>query len=283
MLLALIAVPFMFETVGKGTVKVGYKFGSYTEIIQPGFHFPVNPLVSWTAIDTRQKTEKLDKVELPSRDQLTSTLDVSIQYRAIGGQGHNIINETGSVEDVVNVHMLPKIRSLIRDAGRSVERAENLYTDSEVNRLAAEMTAAMSEFMLTKGIAVEEVLMRNIELPTFVDAAIQKKKERDQRAEEQKAELRRFETEQQQKVAQAEAEKNAASMEAEKIQLLADAEAYRIKIVNDAVANNPAYIQLQSLEALKEMSKDPAAKLIIMDGSSTQPIPFLNLGSSLLK
>lgn len=280
---ALIIVPMTFETVSKGTVKVGYRFGAYTETLQPGFHFPVNPLVSWTELDTKQKTAKLDNVELPSRDQLTSTVDVSIQYRAIGSEGHNIINETGSLEQVVDVHMTPKIRSLIRDAGRSVNKAEDLYTDTEVSRISSEMTTKLNTFMTSKGVAVEEVLVRNIELPAFIVQAIQSKKEREQQAERQKAELARFETEQQQKVKQAEAEKNAAALEAEKIQLLADAEAYRIKIVNEAVANNPAYIQLQSLEALKEMSKDPAQKLVIMDGNAARPVPFLNLGEALTK
>ena len=48
--------------------------------------------------------------------------------------------------------------------------------------------------------------------------------------------------------------------------------------INDAVAKNPAYIQLQSLEALKEMSKDPASKLYFMDSNSSSPLPLLHIG-----
>lgn len=281
LVIGMITIPMCFETVSKGSVKVGYRFGAFTEILQPGFHFPVNPLVSWTAIDTMQKTEKQEDVELPSRDQLTSRVDISIQYRAIGAEGNNIINETGSVEEVVNVHMLPKIRALIREAGRSVNKAEDLYIDTEVSRISRDMTDQLRDFMIKKGVAVEAVLVRNIDLPEFIVQAIQSKKEREQQAERQKAELNRFETEQQQKVKQAQAELEAAAKDADKIKTLADAEAYRIKIVNEAVANNPAYIQLQSLEALKEMAKDPAQKLVIMDGSSSRPVPFLNLGDVL--
>jgi len=90
---------------------------------------------------------------------------------------------------------------------------------------------------------------------------------------EQKAELERFRTEQLQKVALAEAERKAAEEESTKRRTLADARAYEIREINKAVASNPAYIQLQSLEALKAMAKDPAAKIYFLDGSSPAPMP----------
>lgn len=282
-LIALIFLPMTFETVSTGTVKAGYRFGSYTETLQPGFHFPVNPLVSWVEIDTKEKTLYLEGVPLPSQDQLISTMDVSIQYRAIAGAADTIISGTGSAVAVVDVHLVPNVKELLRKAGRSIPKAEMLFEDTVVSAASQHMLEDLQPRMRDRGFEVTAVLFRNIVPPDFITAAIQKKKEREQLAEQQKAELQRFETEQQQKVAQADAEKTAAAMEADKIKLLADAEAYRIKIVNEAVADNPAYIQLQSLEALKEMAKDPAQKLVIMDGSSSRPIPFLNLGDSLTK
>ncbi len=282
-LAALIMLPMTFETVSPGTVKVGYRFGKYTETITQGMHFPVNPLVSWRTVDTKQKTAKMEDVSLPSQDQLTSSVDVSVQYRAISTAGDTIISGTGDVETVINVHMFPKAAELVRDAGRHVKKAESLFLESTVNELADRMTKELRAFMEPKGILIEAVLFRHIDLPAFIVTGIEQKKLREQKAQEQIAELARFETEQQQVIKTAEADKKAAVLTAEQIKILADAEAYRIRVVNDAVANNPAYIQLQSLEALKEMSKDPAAKLIIMDGSSVSPIPFLNLGSNLNK
>jgi hypothetical protein len=47
-----------------------------------------------------------------------------------------------------------------------------------------------------------------------------------------------------------------------------------------ALQRNPAYIQLQSLEALKAISKDPASKMYFMDGSSPNPLPLMHLGDS---
>ncbi len=115
-------------------------------------------------------------------------------------------------------------------------------------------------------------------MPPFIVQAIELKKEREQAVERERAELERVRTELQQEVARAEAGLDAASKEAERKRILADATAYEIEQINRAVANNPAYIQLQALEALKAISKDPASKVYFMDGSSPSPLPLMHLG-----
>jgi regulator of protease activity HflC (stomatin/prohibitin superfamily) len=100
-----------------------------------------------------------------------------------------------------------------------------------------------------------------------------------QEVEKQKAELERFKTEQQQKVALAKAESEAAKEQAAKQRVLADAQAYEIEKINDAIGNNPNYVKLQALEALKAISKDPASKIYFMDGNSQSPIPLMNIGN----
>jgi regulator of protease activity HflC (stomatin/prohibitin superfamily) len=86
--------------------------------------------------------------------------------------------------------------------------------------------------------------------------------------------------EQQQQVAAAEAKLQAAEEEAKQIRVLAKAKADEIRLINDAIAKNPAYIKLQSLEALKQISKDPAAKIYFMDSNSPQPLPLMHMGDS---
>ncbi|MBW1886585.1 MAG: prohibitin family protein, partial [Deltaproteobacteria bacterium] len=44
------------------------------------------------------------------------------------------------------------------------------------------------------------------------------------------------------------------------------------------ISNNSAYIKLQSLEALKKMAEDPAAKLFFMASNSPMPLPLMNIG-----
>jgi regulator of protease activity HflC (stomatin/prohibitin superfamily) len=115
-------------------------------------------------------------------------------------------------------------------------------------------------------------------LPPFIVLAIEQKKEREQAVEQEKAELERVRTELQQEVARAQAGREAAEEEAARKMILADAQAYEINQINNAASNNPAYIQLQSLEALKAISKDPASKIYFMDGSSPSPLPLMHLG-----
>ena len=96
---------------------------------------------------------------------------------------------------------------------------------------------------------MQGILIRNVVLPPFIAKAVEDKKRREQEAEKQKAELRRFTTEQEQKIATANVEFEAAKLEEQKIRLLADAEAYKIQKINEAAQKSPAYIQLKQIEA----------------------------------
>ena len=91
--------------------------------------------------------------------------------------------------------------------------------------------------------------------------------------------MERFATEQQQKVALAKAENEAATEQAAKMVVLADARAYEIEKINTAIGNNPNYVKLQALEALKAIAKDPASKIYFMNGDSPSPLPLLNIGN----
>ena len=48
--------------------------------------------------------------------------------------------------------------------------------------------------------------------------------------------------------------------------------------INKAIGNNPNYVKLQALEALKAISKDPASKIYFMNGDSPSPLPLMNIG-----
>lgn len=59
---------------------------------------------------------------------------------------------------------------------------------------------------------------------------------------------------------------------------LANAQAYEIEKINEAIASNPAYIQLQAMEALKSISKDPSSKIYFLNGDSPMPMPLMHMG-----
>ncbi len=278
------------KVIPAGHVGVATFFGKVKE--QPynaGFHV-VNPLLGWTVYDARQKTH-METAGVPSQDQLTTEVDVSVQYRVIADMAPTILKDTGTAAQAVEVHLIPKVRSVLREQGKSIERAEDFFREETQQTLQTSLQAELERFLQPKGIEVNDVLIRDIQLPERLIAQIQQKKETEQQAERQKAELIRYETEQQQQVVKDKADKEAAEFraareivlaeaEAQKRRLIADAQAYEIEQINQAISENPAYIQLQSLEALKAISKDPASKVYFLDGDSPAPLPLMNLGET---
>lgn len=270
------------QTVPAGHVAVATYFGEVQgNVYEEGMHFPVNPLYLWTQYDARQKTHK-ETVSVPSRDQLSTRMDLSVQYRLNAEMATRMKQETGGIEEVISVHLVPKLRSLAREQGKGVQRAEDFFIEDIQQQLQDDLTSRLRTFCEPKGLKIEAVLIRDISLPGFIVKAIESKKEREQVAERQKAELERFKTEQEQKIAQADAEKKAAELTAEKVRTLADAQAYEINKINEAIADSPGYVQLQALDALKSMSKDPAAKLYFMDGGASNPLPLMHMGEGLV-
>jgi len=241
---------FFIQEVPAGHVKVATLFGKVQDdVYDEGLHFPVNPLYAWNEYDVRQKTIKFNKMGVPSQDQLISHFDVSLQYRLIGAKTPEIKKNTGTAEDVVQIHVVPYFRSLVREQGKTVANAEEFYSESVQNRMQVEMLDALTAKLKPIGIEMQGILIRNVILPQFIARAVEDKKRREQEAEKQKAELKRFTTEQEQKIATANAEFEAAKLEEQKIRLLADAEAYKITKINEAAQKSPAYIQLKQIEA----------------------------------
>jgi len=260
-----------------GHVGVAVLFGSVQDHpYSEGFHI-VNPLLSWETFDVRQKTLK-ESALVPTRDQLQTKLDVSVQYRLVDSMAPAILRNTGRAEQMRDVHLVPTLRSLVREQGATITKAEDFFNDDTREGLETGLLTQLQARLTPKGFEIQDVLVRDISLPSVLSKAIEMKKEREQAVERQKAELERFRTEQRQKVALAEAEREAAEQEAKKRVILAEARAFEIREINKATASNPAYVQLQALEALKEMSKDPAAKIYFMDGGSSNPLPLLHMG-----
>ena len=270
----------LYQKVPAGYVAVATIFGEVKPVpYEEGLHIPVNPFYDWYFYDVRQKSH-LEEANVPSQDQLQTKIQVSVQYRLISDSAPRILQETGQAADVLRVHIVPKLRSLLREQGKTIKRAEDFFLEETQQNMQMSLLAGLRDYLNSKGVNVGAVLIRDISLPPFIIKAIESKKEREQEVEKQKAELERFSTEQQQKVALAKAESEAATEQAAKLRVLADAQAYEIEKINKAIGNNQNYVKLQALEALKAISKDPASKIYFMDGDSPSPLPLMNIGDT---
>jgi len=283
--ISVIVVTFMwfgsslYQKVPAGYVGVATLFGEVqSDPYEEGLHIPVNPFFEWYLYDVRQKSH-LEEANVPSQDQLQTKIQVSVQFRLEKTGVPMILQETGAAADVLMVHIVPKLRSLLREQGKAIKRAEDFFLEETQQNMQTSLLDGLRDYLITKGVNVGAVLIRDISLPPFIIKAIESKKEREQEVEKQKAELERFKTEQQQKVALATAESEAAKEQAAKMMVLADAQAYEIEKINTAIGNNPSYVKLQALEALKAISKNPASKIYFMDGDSPSPLPLMNIGN----
>ena len=269
-----------YQQVPAGYVGVATLFGEVqSDPYEEGLHIPVNPFYEWFLYDVRQKSH-LEEANVPSQDQLQTKIQVSVQFRLMKNRAPKILQETGQAQDVLRVHIVPKLRSLLREQGKAIKRAEDFFLEETQQNMQMSLLAGLRDYLNSKGVNVGAVLIRDISLPPFIIKAIESKKEREQEVEKQKAELERFSTEQQQKVALAKAESEAAKEQAAKQKILADAQAYEIEKINKAIGNNRNYVKLQALEALKAISKDPASKIFFMDGDSPSPLPLMNIGDT---
>ncbi|RLA03287.1 MAG: prohibitin family protein [Gammaproteobacteria bacterium] len=217
-----------YITVKAGHNKVATLFGNVRpEAYGEGFHI-VNPLLSFTNFDLRQMTHTWQKVDVPSQDKLKTSMDISVTYRLDGLRTPMILQETGLMQDVLNKHITPKVRSLLREAGKTVAQSQDFYLDIVQQHLQLYMEQGLGEYLEKKGVIVEAVLFRDVTLPAVVTSAVIQTKERQEQLEREKAQLNIVEQQAQQQVKQAEAREQAAISDANAKRTQADAEAYRI-------------------------------------------------------
>ena len=291
----------MVKTVPAGQVGVGSVFGKVQpEPYEEGLHI-VNPFVKMTLFDAKQKTHK-ESMRVPSRDQLLTQFDISIQYRLIKESAPKMLKETGKPNEVLEVHMIPLLRSPGREIGKSVEKAEDFYDQKVQQRIQVELQETLAAKLAEKGIKIDELLIRDVVLPEIITRAVMRKKEAAQAAEKAKEELKKFKVDEERKEAQAEAEKKAELIEADKkkqvlliaanakleaarieaqaILVKAEAEAEAKKKIIDVISLD-GFIKLESMKTLQNMQN--GNHMIIMDPNTTNPLPFLNLNKATVK
>ncbi len=151
-----------FMSIAAGHVGVATLFGDVQEkVYDEGLHIPVNPLYKWHIFDVRQKTH-LEQAQVPTQDQLQTSVDVSVQFRLMAEVTPEILRSTGKFEDVLRVQIIPKLRSIIREQGKTIKRAEDFFTDETQTQLEVSLLAGLRDYLEPKGVDVSAVLIRDI-------------------------------------------------------------------------------------------------------------------------
>ncbi|WP_055667458.1 SPFH domain-containing protein [Desnuesiella massiliensis] len=281
LLVVIIAILSSIKIVNTGYVYILERFGQFYKVLEPGWHFTI-PFADFIRkkVSTKQQILDIEPQNVITKDNVKISIDNVIFYRVLNAKDavYNIENYKSGIVYSTITNMRNIVGNMTLD--------EVLSGRDKIN---SELLMVVDEITDAYGIKILSVEIKNIIPPAEIQQAMEKqmKAERDKRAiilqaEGQKqSEIARAEGEKQAKILQAEAEKEAnirraeglkesqlleAEGKARAIEAIAQAEAEAISKVNKSIiasGTNEVVIALKQVEALKEMAKGPANKLIL--------------------
>jgi prohibitin 1 len=179
-ILALVLVIALFNSVtrvGTGHVGVLTLFGRVTgETLAEGMHV-INPLKTNNELSIQTQSVK-ESASVPSSEGLMMSLDTSLIYHLNPERASDVFQKTGS--DYEDKLVEPMLRAAIREATAS-HTANALYT-GEREMVAKQILDQLTTQLNQRGITVENVLLRDIQLPATLKASIEAKQQAEQEA-----------------------------------------------------------------------------------------------------
>lgn len=179
-IIALVLVISLFSSVTRvdtGHVGVLTLFGKVTgETLGEGIHL-INPLKTNNEMSVQTQTIK-ESASVPSSEGLMMALDTSLIFHLNPDRAAEVFQKIGS--DYQDKVVENQLRSAIREATAS-HTANALYT-GEREMVAKQIQDRISEDLGKRGITVENVLLRDIQLPATLKASIEAKQQAEQEA-----------------------------------------------------------------------------------------------------
>ncbi|MDX2135174.1 MAG: prohibitin family protein [Saprospiraceae bacterium] len=236
--------------VREGQAGVKRRFGTYNDKpYTSGLKF-FNPFTS-SIVKVSTQTENLEvQVDIPSKEGLTIRSDVSILYHLKLKETPNVLRNIGV--DYESTVILPVFRSAMADVS-SRYYAKDMHSGQSRADIENAIRDLMTERMGDKGIVIENVLLKSIQLPRSLAAAIEQKLEAEQLALRMEFVLQQEKQEAQRKRLQAEGVRDANA------------------IINEGLS--PAILQYKSIEAWMQLSQSPNTKILV--GGSGGQIPMV--------
>jgi prohibitin 1 len=183
--------------VQSGHVGVLTLFGRVTgEILPEGIHL-INPFKSNNEMSIRTQEIK-ESASVPSAEGLVMNLDTSLIYHLDPEKAADVYQKIGP--NYLNVFIEPNLRAAIREATAS-HTANALYS-GERELVAKQIRDQLTTLLGQRGILVESILLRDIQLPQTLKTSIETKQQAEQEAlamnfrlqkEKQEAERKRIE------------------------------------------------------------------------------------------
>lgn len=161
--------------VPAGHVGVLTLFGRVTgEALPEGMHF-VNPFKVNNVMSVRTQEIK-EAASVPSNEGLIITMDTSLLYHLNPGNASDVYQKLGP--RYMDVVVEPNLRSAVREVTAS-HSANALYS-GEREKVAGEILSQLTRELGKRGIVVENILLRDIQLPAALKQSIEAKQQAEQ-------------------------------------------------------------------------------------------------------
>ncbi|HET7205630.1 MAG TPA: prohibitin family protein [Terriglobales bacterium] len=248
----LIILILVFNSIVKvptGAVGVLTIFGKVTsEVLPEGIHM-INPLKASNELSIRTQEIK-ESASVPSSEGLVMNLDTSLIYHLNPEKASEVYRTVGP--NYVDVLVEPNLRAAIREATAS-HSANALYT-GEREMVAKQVYEQLTTHLGERGITVENVLLRDIQLPQTLKASIEAKQQAEQEALAMNFRLQKE------------------TQEAQRKRI----EAAGIRDFQQIVAQgiSPALLEWKGIEATETLAKSSNSKVVVI-GNNKNGLPLI--------
>lgn len=251
-IIAFVLVILFFSSVtrvGTGHVGVLTLFGKVTgETLGEGLHV-INPLKTNNEMSIQTQTIK-ESASVPSSEGLMMSLDTSLIYHLNPDRAAEVFQKIGA--DYENVVVEPTLRSAIRESTAS-HTANALYT-GEREMVAKQILDQITQQLSQRGLTVENVLLRDIQLPATLKASIEAKQQAEQEALAMNFRLQKE------------------TQEAQRKRI----EAAGVRDFQQIVAQGitPSLLEWKGIEATENLAKSPNTKVVVV-GNNKNGLPLI--------
>ena len=219
---------------------VVFLLGRYSRTSGPGLYFML-PFLEWrTLVDVRTTTTAVEQQETITKDNVPVKINAVIWRRVM--EPKDSLIEVANVEDAVTQAAVTALRATIGQ-----HTLDDVLKDQD--SVAAQLQKRLDSITEPWGVKVEQVQMKNIEIPPSM-----------QRAMAQEAEALR---EKRSRQIKAEAEREAAQL---------------LKEAADIIASSPGSLELRRMQMLTEVGAEQNTMTIVM-----MPSEFVTLAGALAK
>jgi regulator of protease activity HflC (stomatin/prohibitin superfamily) len=243
-----------FKIIDPGKVGVQVLFGKVQDnVLESGLHI-INPAVEVTVFSVQTENYTMsakgsegavegdDAIRVLSSDGLEVTIDLSVLYRLSPAKAPYVLQNIGEhYEDKI---VRPITRTAIRDNAVNYQAVDLYSTKRE--EFQYKINKSITDNFAKNGLEVQQILVRNISLPSSVKASIESKINAEQDAQKMQFVLQK--------------ERQEADRKRVEAQGIADYQ----KIISQGLTAQQ--LQYQSILAQKEIALSPNTKIIIMGG-----------------